>query len=228
MSKKDQKRRETTRRQKEQRKANLAAADESAEEVVDEAGDAAPEDEAAAIKRRAEQKREYDKRKRAQARGGQPLTPYFWGGGIAAAIAVAVVGGFLLLGGGGGDDDGPDATPIVTPDSRISGLPIDVTFAIDADDNGQNVNPRFIPNAISANAGQVVEIVLTNVGSVAHNLRLAGIDDEYDTRDDWLTNPATLFAGDTGTVVVKLDDPGVYAFRCDFHATLQTGTFTVR
>lgn len=228
MSKKDRRRRETTRRQKEQRQAKAAAASDDASESVDEAGDAASEDEASAIKRRAEQKREYEKRKRAKASGGQPLTPYFWGGGIAAAIAVAVLGGFLLLGGGGGDDDGPDATPIVTPDARVAGLPIDVTFEIDTDDNGQNVNPRFIPNAISSNAGDVVEIVLTNIGSVAHNLRLAGLDEEYDTRDDWLTNPATLFAGDTGTVVVKLDDPGVYAFRCDFHATLQTGTFTVR
>ena len=226
MSKKDRKRRETTRRQKEQRQAK-AAASEDAAESVDEAGDAAPEDNAAAIKRRAEQKREYEERKRAKARGGQPLAPYFWGGGIAAVITIAVVGGFLLLRGGGGDD-GPNPTPIVTPDARISGLPIDVTFEIDTDDNGQNVNPRFVPNAISANAGQVVEIVLSNVGSVAHNLRLAGVDDEYNTRDDWLTDPATLFSGDTGTVVVQLDDPGVYAFRCDFHATLQVGTFTVR
>jgi plastocyanin len=227
MSKKDRKRRETTRRQKEQRQAKAAAAGEDAAEGVDEPDDAAPEDDAAAIKRRAEQKREYEKRKRAKARGGQSLAPYFWGGGIAAAIAVAVVGGFLLLSGGGGDDS-PDATPIVTPDSRVAGLPIDVTIEVDTDDDGQNINPRFIPNAISANAGQVVEIVLSNVGSVAHNLRLAGIDDEYDTRDDWITDPLALFSGDTGTVVVQLDDPGVYAFRCDFHATLQTGTFTVR
>ena len=227
MSKKDRKRRETTRRQKEQRQAKAAAAGEDAAEGVGEPDDAAPEDNAAAIRRRAEQKREYDKRKRAKARGGQSLAPYFWGGGIAAAIALAVVGGFLFLSGGSGDDS-PNATPIVTPDSRVAGLPIEVTFDIDADDDGQNVNTRFTPDAISANAGQVVEIVVTNVGSVAHNLRLAGVDDEYDTRDDWLTDPATLFSGDTGTVVVKLDDPGVYAFRCDFHATLQVGTFTVR
>jgi plastocyanin len=222
MSKKDRKRREATRRQKEQRQAKVAAVSENAEEGVA----AAPEDEASTIKRRAKQKREYEKRKLAKARGGQSLAPYFWGGGIAAAIAIAVVGGFLLLGGGG--DDGPNPTPIVTPDARIAGLPIDVTFTIDSDDDGQNINPRFIPNTISADAGQVVEIVVNNVGSVAHNLHLAGIDDEYDTRDDWLTDPATLFAGDTGTVVVKLDDPGTYAFRCDFHALLQIGTIIVR
>ncbi len=226
MSKKDRKRRETTRRQKQQRQAKAAASGEDAAEGVYEP-DAAPETDADAIKRRAEQKRDYERNKRKKASGGQSLAPYFWGGGIAAAIAIAVVGGFFLLSGGGGDD-GPDATPIVTPDSRVAGLPIEVTFDIEADDDGQNINSRFTPDAISANAGQVVEIVVKNVGSVAHNLRLAGVDDEYNTRDDWLTDPASLSSGDTGTVVVKLDDPGVYTFRCDFHTTMQFGTFTVR
>ena len=226
MSKKDRNRREITRRQKEQRQAKAAAAGEDAKEDVAKAAVAAPEDAAAATRQRAEQKREYEKRKRAKAPGGQSRAPYFWGGGV-AMVALAVLGGFLLLS-GSGDEDGPNGAPIATPDARVAALPIDVTIEIETDDDGQNVNPRFIPNAISANAGQVVEIVLTNVGSVAHNLRLAGIDDEYNTRDDWLTDPATLFAGDTGTVVVKLDDPGTYAFRCDFHATLQLGTFTVR
>ena len=221
MSKKDRERREVTRRQKEQRQAKVAAVSEDAEEDVD----AAPEDEASTIKRRAKQKREYEKRRRAKARGRQSLAPYFWGGGVIATVALVVLGGLLLLGGGGDDSNG---TPIVTPDARIAGLPIDVTFTIDADDDGQNINSRFIPNTISTDAGQVVEIVVTNVGSVAHNLHLAGIDDEYDTRDDWLTDPATLFAGDTGTVLVKLDDPGTYAFRCDFHKLTQIGTFTVR
>ncbi len=228
MSKKDRKRRETTRRQKEQHKANAAAAgDGDTTDSASDAADATPDDDADAIRRRAEQKREYEKTKSKKASGGQSVAPYAWGGGIAAVLAVVVIGGFFLFGGGGGDDT-PDATPIVTPDARISGLPIDVTIAMDTDDDGQNINPRFIPDAISAEAGEVVEIVLTNIGSVAHNLRLAGIDDEYDTRDDWLTDPATLFEGDVGTVVVKLDDPGTYAFRCDFHSTLQVGTFTVR
>ena len=226
MSKKDRKRREVARRQREQRQAKAAAAGENAEEDV-ATEDAAPEDEVSGVKRRAEQKHQYEKRKREKARGSQPLAPYFWGGGLAAAVAVAVLGGFLLLG-GGGDEGGAVVAPSPTPDARVAGLPIDVTFTLESDDDGQNINPRFVPNAISAEAGQVAEIVVVNVGSVAHNLRLAGIDDEYDTRDDWLTEPATLFAGDTGTVVVKLDDPGIYAFRCDFHTTLQLGTFTVR
>lgn len=226
MSKKDRKRREITRRQKEHRQAKTAAVSENAEAADEETAAAAPEDEASTIKRRAEQKREYEKHKRAKARGSQSRAPYFWGGGI-ATIALAVIGGFVLLG-GGNDEENSVVAPSATPDARIAGLPIDVTFTLDSDDDGQNINPRFIPNAISANAGDVVEIIVVNVGSVAHNLRLAGVDGEYDSRDDWLTEPATLFPGDTGTVVVKLDDPGTYLFRCDFHAVFQTGTFTVR
>ncbi len=227
MSKKDRKRRETTRRQKEQRQAKAAAASEDAAESVDEADDDAPEDNAAAIKRRAEQKREYEERKRAKARGGQPLAPYFWGGGIAAVITIAVVGGFLLLGGGGGDD-GPNATPIVTPDARVAGLPIDVTFEIDADDDGQNANTRYVPNTITGLTGEVIEILVTNVGSVAHNLSFPGLDDEYDTRDDWRLDPFSLQPGDTGRVVVKFDEPDSYAFRCTFHPSIHLGSLTIR
>ncbi len=227
MSKKNRKRREVARRQKEQRRAKLAAAGEDAEEGVEAPADAAPEDEASTIRRRAEQKREYEKHKRAKARGGQPFTPYLWGGGIAAVIAVAVFGGFLFLG-GGGDEGGPSPTPIVTPDPRIAGLPIDQTIAIEANDDGQNVNTRYVPNTISGQAGEVIEILVTNVGSVAHNLSFPGLDGEYDTADDWLVHPFTLQPGDTGRVVVKFDEPAPYPFRCSFHPLIHLGTLTLR
>ncbi|MCH7484694.1 MAG: hypothetical protein IIA90_06050 [Chloroflexi bacterium] len=214
MSKKNRKRREITRHQKEQRQAKAAAAGEGPRDSVEEAADDdAPEDEASTIKRRADQKHEYEKRKRAKARGSQPLAPYFWGGGVIAVVALAVLGGFLLLG-GGGDGGGATPAPSATPDPRIAGLPIDQTITVDSDDDGQNVNPRFIPNAISGNAGDVIEIINPNIGSVPHNLRFAGLDGEYDTADDWLTDPPTIFAGDTGRVVVKFDEPGVYPFKC--------------
>lgn len=223
MSKKDRKRREAARRQKEQRQAKAAADGENAEDVV--APEAAePEDEAARIRRRAEQKREYEKRKRARA-GGRPLAPYFWGGGVVAVLAVVALGGFLLLSGGGGD--GSSSGPTSTPDPRIAGLPIDQTIEIQTDDDGQETNPRFVPNAISAEAGQVIEILVTNVGSVAHNLHFPGLDGEYDTRDDWLVDPPTVQPGETARVVVKFDAPDSYPFRCDFHPLQHLGTLTL-
>ena len=222
MSKKDRKRRETTRRQKEQRQAKAAAAGEDARDAVEEA----PEDAATSIKRRAEQKREYEKHKREKARGSQPVAPYFWGGGIAAVIALAVVGGFLLLS-GGGDDNGSTPAPTSTPDPRIAGLEIDQTITVDADDDGQNANTRFIPNALSGNAGDVIEILVTNIGSVAHNLSFPGLDSEYDTSDDWVVDPFTLKAGETSRVVLKFDEPGTYPFRCSFHPLIHLGSLTL-
>ena len=227
MSKKDRKRRETTRRQKEQRQAKAAAAGEDAQDGVEEAADDdAPEDAASSIKRRAEQKREYEKHKREKARGSQPVAPYFWGGGIAAVIAVAVVGGFLLLS-GGGDDNSSTPTPTAAPDPRIAGLPIDQTITLDADDDGQNQNTRFVPNTLSGNAGDVIEILVTNIGSVAHNLSFPGLDSEYDTSDDWVVAPFTLQPGETSRVVLKFDEPGTYPFRCSFHPQLHLGTLTL-
>ena len=227
MSKKDRKRRETTRRQKEQRQAKAAAAGEDAQDGVEEASDDdAPEDAASSIKQRAEQKREYEKRKREKARGSQPVAPYFWGGGIAAVIALAVVGGFLLLS-GGGDDNGSTPAPTSTPDPRIAGLPIDQTINLQADDDGQNTNTRFVPNSLSGNAGDVIEILVTNVGSVAHNLNFPGLDGEYDTSDDWVVDPFTLQPGETSRVVVKFDDPATYPFRCSFHPLIHLGSLTL-
>lgn len=225
MSKKNRKRRETARRQKEQREAKLAARAAQADEDAEASEDAEPEDEAARIRRRAEQKREYEQRKRARARGGQSLAPYFWGGGIAAVIALAALGGYLLLAGGG--DDGGTVAATATPDPRIAGLPIDRTITMETDDEGQNVNTRFVPNTISGEAGEVIEIIVTNVGSVAHNLSFPGLDGEYDTPDDWLVDPFSLQPGDTGRLVVKFDDPDVYPFRCAFHPLIHTGTLTL-
>ncbi len=229
MSKKSQKRREITRRQKEQRQAKAAAASESAQDGVEEAADDdAPEDEASSIKRRAEQKREYEKHKRAKVRGSQSPAPYLWGGGVVAVVALAVLGGFLFLG-GGDDDGGGTPTPSPTPDPRIAGLEIDQTITVEADDDGQDLSTqRFIPNSISGQAGEVIEILVTNVGSVAHNLTFPGADGEYDTPDDWLVEPFTLQPGDTGRVVVKFDQPDTYPFRCSFHPLIHLGSLTLR
>jgi plastocyanin len=114
----------------------------------------------------------------------------------------------------------------------VNGLPIEETFTVEADDDGQATNTRFVPNVITAEAGHVIEITVPNIGSVAHNLRVAGLDGEYEPdaprSDDWITDPATIEAGQEGKVVVKIDEPGSYPFRCDFHALQQIGTLILR
>ena len=45
--------------------------------------------------------------------------------------------------------------------------------------------------------------------------------------DDFISEPDTFRSGATGSIVFKIDQPGVYDFRCDFHPTIMTGEITV-
>jgi plastocyanin len=188
------------------------------------AGDAPPDD-GERSERRAQQIRKWEQRKKQRERGKRSLAPVYWGAGVVAVIALAVLGGVVLL--GGGDGDKASSAPEATPDARVEGLPIDQTVTVNLNDDGQEVNPRFEPNRISGVAGEVIEIITPNIGSVAHNLRVAGLDGEYDTRDDWITDPDTVFPDEEGRVVVKIDEPGSYPFKCDFHPQ-QTGMLILR
>src|SRR3972149_11987263 len=95
-----------------------------------------------------------------------------------------------------------------------------------ADAEGQQVTPRFVPTTIEGKAGEVLEIDIRNVGTVAHNLRVSGSDKEYDTRDDFAS--AAVQAGKEVKLLLKIDDPGSYPFRCDFHPDQQRGTLILR
>ncbi|HUF53108.1 MAG TPA: cupredoxin domain-containing protein [Dehalococcoidia bacterium] len=215
-----------SRKKSRRRPADGPAEQPQAEALQHVAPSALADDEATRAARRAEQKREWAQRKRKKEGAARSTAPYIWGGGLAAVIALAVVGGVLLFS-GGGDNRESDPSPTVREDPRVAGLPIDVTLTVNMDDSGQNVNPRFEPSTITAEAGQVVEIIAPNIGSVAHNLRLAGLNGEYEAgaprSDDWVTTPESVDPGDEGRVVVKIDEPGNYPFKCDFHPT-QVGT----
>jgi len=115
-----------------------------------------------------------------------------------------------------------------TPDPRVAGQTPAATFAIEAGDAGQATGTYFRPDTITGNAGEVIEIVVTNAGSVAHNLRVSGPDREYDTADDFWTDVFSIKAGEESRVLLKIDQPGSFPFRCDFHPTTQTGVLVLR
>lgn len=144
-------------------------------------------------------------------------------GALGAAGAVVIL--VLVLSGGSSSDEtsGSAATP--TPDPRIGNATPAASVTVQADDGGQNVNPRFVPDQISGEAGQVLEIKVENVGTVAHNLRVAGADRQYDTPDDFASR--ILAAGAEAALLVKLDDAGTYPFRCDLHPQQQVGTLVI-
>jgi plastocyanin len=178
--------------------------------------------------RRAQQKAEWaaQKKKQDSRAAGAAVPVWAWIGGVAVGGLVAVAGAFLLLSGGGDSDDSPQ--PTATVDPRVEGLPIDQTVEIEA--GGAESASFFNPTTITGNAGEVIEIVVNNTGTVSHNLRVSGEDKEYgDDRvagDDWVSD-TPIQAGDTGRALVKIDQPGTYPFQCDFHPQVQKGNLVL-
>jgi len=130
-------------------------------------------------------------------------------------IGVVVVAVLILTSGSSG---GGTPKPQVTPDPRVAGKTPDNSTSLNVDD----VN--FSLTKIPGKAGEVIEFLVTNTGTQSHNMVVAGPDNEYDTADDFGPEPFAIKAGETGRVVVKIDDPGSYLFRCAFHPTIEFGT----
>ncbi len=144
--------------------------------------------------------------------------------GVVGAGAVIVVLVLLFSGGGSSDDaSGSAATP--TPDPRVAGATPASSVTVETNDNGQNVNPRFEPNVVEGDPGAVLEIVVKNAGSVAHNLRVSGEDKQYDTADDFASR--ILEPDKETSLLVRINTPGTYPFRCDLHPDQQVGTLVI-
>ena len=108
----------------------------------------------------------------------------------ALVVVLAACGG---TGGDGGDDAGDDSAKadITTKD-----------FA-------------FVPDALTATAGEEASFEVVNEDDTAHTLTIddLGVDQDIE-------------AGSTATVTVTADEAGSYDFRCKLHPDM-TGTLTV-
>jgi plastocyanin len=176
--------------------------------------------------RRTQQKEEWARQKAAGDRAAnRSYGPILAAGGVIVALAVIIPVAFLLFGGGGGDDAWP--TPSAVADPRLGAQVPQQTFAMSADDDGQNINPRFEPSTFTVKAGQVFEIDVTNNGTVHHNVTIDGGDGDYGTADDWSSVPVSFDAGETAIVRARFNKAGVYQFECNLHAGIQVGTITV-
>lgn len=109
-----------------------------------------------------------------------------------------------------------EGTPEPSPE------PVDVTLDVAMGDN------VFQPNQLEVPAGQRFRINLTNNGELIHNLRIAGVDNAFETADDLVSTPAFQRSGEAGELVGQIDEPGVYNFRSDSQPTEMTGTITVK
>jgi plastocyanin len=86
---------------------------------------------------------------------------------------------------------------------------------------------KFSPNRWSIALDEPITIRVTNNDSQQHNLRIAGLDGEYETQDDAVTDPEALQPGESGELTFVPQVAGDYAFRCDFHPGSMGGRIEV-
>jgi plastocyanin len=86
---------------------------------------------------------------------------------------------------------------------------------------------HFEQNYVRIPLGQSVTIRLTNNDNTPHSLRIAGLDGQFDTEDDAVTNPAQIEGGGVGELTFAPLSAGAYTFRCDFHPTTMGGQIVV-
>ncbi len=129
---------------------------------------------------------------------------------------------------------GPEEEGLLREGIQIPAEEATREITVEAADRGQPALDSFFdPDAVSINVGETVKVNVNNTGTVTHNLRITGVDQEYGTADDFIAAPADqasalIKPGDSAFTVVRIDEAGQYAFRCDIHPNVQIGTLIVR
>ena len=130
---------------------------------------------------------------------------------LPAALTIAVCLLALACGGSSGNDGSNSGAN----DGAVS---IDVSM-------GDNF---YQPNVFTVKAGQKVTFHFKNEGIAIHNMRVAGVDNKYNTKDDALSEPTEIRPGGTGTLEwTAPDEAAVIKVRCEFHPADSTGTIKV-
>ena len=207
------KRRREARRERREQVSRTAAGPEQQEAT------AAPQPAPRAEPVRAAARRPPARRRRGGGGFRLKLSPWWLAPPLVSGVVAVVL--LLVLGGSSGSP-----TPTPTPDPRVAGQTPAVTLNLTS--IGAETGSRFVPDSLTALAGQVIAIVVENKGTVSHNLRVSGPDKAYDTPDDFQMPPNVIKAGESQTLLVKIDEPGTYPFRCDFHPLDQLGTLILQ
>lgn len=133
-------------------------------------------------------------------------------------LSAGLVLAFSAACGGGSSDSGSASAAPAT------------SFDLVASDSGSTNFFEFKgkkqPNLV-VKAGTEVTVSVTNKGKAIHNLRIAGVDNAFNTSDDFVSKPDKISAGGKASLAFKIEKPGSYKFHCDFHPE-STGTITVQ
>ncbi|HLB26087.1 MAG TPA: cupredoxin domain-containing protein [Dehalococcoidia bacterium] len=226
MSGKGKRRREARRRAKQRQEEQPAAQTPQTEGGAEPAA-AAPREERPAAREPVAHSRAARKRPR---RGGGlwervgRTRVSGWLIGVPVVVASVIVFAVLILTSGSSGSSGPKIER--TPDPRVARQTPTATYEIEA--RGAESGSFYAPDTVTAPAGEVIAITVRNTGTVSHNMRVSGPDKEYDTADDFEMPPNVIKPGESETLVVKIDEPGSYPFRCDFHPLDQKGTLVLQ
>ncbi len=126
-------------------------------------------------------------------------------------------------------DFGPvEAAPVTQEDRTI--IPADQatrTLDLEVSDDGTEPGTSFSPAAIEVSAGETVKLAVKNTGTFSHAVRVAGADGQYDTSDDYVSDPEFIEPGAEGAVIIRFDTPGQVEFK-EPGVAAATGTITVK
>jgi plastocyanin len=128
---------------------------------------------------------------------------------VLAALSLAFLLGLLAPACGGGSELGP---PTPGPGGET-------VIRIEMRNNS------FSPSALTVRAGKDYLFELRNEDREAHDMRIAGIDDEYETEDDIVSE--SVDPGKTGSLELRVDQPGIFDFRSDSDPISMIGTLAV-
>lgn len=162
----------------------------------------------------------------------------------AAVLFGAVAAGAALLaaacGGNGEEGEAParEETPVPTAESPAGeelgpqpDPPQEVAQEVTEPSGGvietEMGDNFFVQNNLKVRLGETVTLRAVNNGQAIHNLRIAGVDGEWDSEDDAVTDPEVVKSGETGELTFTAQVAGVYTFRCDFHPTEMGGVIVV-
>lgn len=156
-------------------------------------------------------------------------------GFLVLVLAVTFTGAFIATEGGGGGGAGAPATSASpapgggtpaatsTPGAPGGGETIVMTMG----DNFFQLDSQKNPN-LKVKAGATITVELTNKGTAIHNMRVAGEDNQYNSKDDAVSDPSVVPAGQSAKLTWKVPaKAGTYNYQCDFHPTDMKGTITV-
>lgn len=78
---------------------------------------------------------------------------------------------------------------------------------------GAEGDGAFVPDSIELKPGETVRLNVRNSSSLSRIVRVSGPDGEYDTSDDFVSEPEIIEPGGEGIVIVRFDEEGEFAFQ---------------